>query len=86
LRAGDRDARFANMMGYTQEELEDNFGAYLKPLAEKQNIDYNDFLAKIKLWYDGFRFENSGKKITLIGANFDSKTGKITDYKIEPNK
>jgi len=32
------------------------------------------------------QFENSGKKITLIGANFDSKTGKITDYKIEPNK
>ncbi|MFA5596634.1 MAG: putative AAA-ATPase [bacterium ADurb.Bin157] len=76
------DARFANMMGYTQEELEDNFGAYLKPLAEKQNIDYSDFLAKIKLWYDGFRFEKSAETVynPVSLASFIVNQGDFRNY------
>ena len=76
------DANFATMMGYTQEELEKNFGEYLRPLAEQQKIDYGDFLAKIKLWYDGFRFEKSAEAVynPVSLANFVINRGDFRNY------
>jgi hypothetical protein len=76
------DARFANMMGYTQEELESNFGDYLKPLAEEHNIDYKEFLEKIKLWYDGFRFEMNAETVynPVSLATFIRKGGYFRNY------
>ncbi len=76
------DAPFANMMGYTQEELETNFDEYLKPLAKNQKIDYGDFLAKIKLWYDGFRFEKSSETVynPVSLASFILKQGDFRNY------
>ncbi|OQB47426.1 MAG: putative AAA-ATPase [bacterium ADurb.Bin157] len=76
------DARFANMMGYTQNELEVNFGEYLKPLAEVQKLDYGDFLAKIKLWYDGFRFEKSSETVynPVSLASFIRNRGDFRNY------
>jgi hypothetical protein len=76
------DATFATMMGYTQEELEANFDEYLKPLAEKQKIGYGDFLANIKLWYDGFRFEMNAETVynPVSLASFILKKGDFRNY------
>ncbi len=76
------DARFATMMGYTQEELEANFDEYLRPLAKEQKTDYSDFLADIKLWYDGFRFsENSETVYNPVSlANFILNQGSFRNY------
>ncbi len=76
------DARFADMMGYAQRELEANFDEYLKPLAEKQKIDYTDFLAKIKLWYDGFKFEKNADTVynPVSLANFILNQGDFRNY------
>ena len=48
------NARFATMLGYTQEEMEMNFGDRLAALAGDQNIDA--FKDKIREWYNGYRF------------------------------
>ncbi|MBQ8756378.1 MAG: AAA family ATPase, partial [Lentisphaeria bacterium] len=51
------DARYAAMFGYTQDELEANFGDRISTLAGEQDI--NAYKTKIKEWYNGYRFHKS---------------------------
>lgn len=55
------DARYATMFGYTQEELEANFGERIAALAREQDIA--TYKAKIKNWYNGYRFEENAKTV-----------------------
>ena len=48
------DARYACMLGYTQDELETYFGERITELAG--DCDINEFKNKIKAWYNGYRF------------------------------
>jgi len=50
------DRRYADMVGYTQEELETNFPDRLEELAEAQGLSRSACLARIREWYDGYRF------------------------------
>ena len=57
------DSRYATMMGYTQKELETSFGEYIDDAvscgvkeSDGTKINRDDFLSKIKKWYDGFCF------------------------------
>lgn len=47
---------YACMFGYTQEELEENFAPYIDEHVRENNLDRTEFIAKIKKWYDGFKF------------------------------
>ncbi len=51
-----RDKKYANMLGYTQEELETNFGEYINCLCEELNLDREYIIKAIKRWYNGNRF------------------------------
>jgi hypothetical protein len=51
------DDRFADICGYTQKELEDNFKEYIKALAKDENTSYDNTLAKIKHYYDGYTWD-----------------------------
>ncbi len=55
------DARFATMFGYTQEELEVNFADRIAAVAGDE--DTESFKAKIKEWYNGFRFHQNAKTV-----------------------
>lgn len=55
------DASYATMFGYTQEELEANFGDRILALAGEQDID--TYKAKIKDWYNGYRFEENAQTV-----------------------
>jgi hypothetical protein len=44
------------MLGYTQEELEENFAEYIEIAAAKNKLSRKDFLAKFRQWYNGFCF------------------------------
>ena len=55
------DARYATMFGYTQEELEANFGDRISALAGEQDIAA--YKAKIKDWYNGYRFHKNAKTV-----------------------
>ena len=74
------DARYATMFGYTQEELEANFADKISEIANDQDIDA--LKAKIKEWYNGFRFHKNAKTVynpVSLAKFFESK-GEFNNY------
>ena len=74
------DASYATMFGYTQEELEANFGDRILALAGEQDID--TYKAKIKDWYNGYRFEENAQTVynPVSLAQFFENQGKFKNY------
>ena len=50
------DPAFATMLGYTEDEFRENFAGYIDLACEKLDMEREAFIAKMKDWYDGFRF------------------------------
>ncbi len=79
------DARFATMLGYTQEEFENNFAEHIEHVCREQKMDKAELLVKLKLWYDGYRFEEDAEPVynpVSIGKFFESG-GKFKNYWFE---
>jgi hypothetical protein len=79
------DARFATMLGYTQEEFESNFAEHIEHVCREQKMDKTELLVKLKLWYDGYRFEEDAEPVynpVSIGKFFESG-GKFKNYWFE---
>ena len=55
--------KYANLLGYTQEELESYFPEYISELAESHSLSVEDILKKIKFWYNGYRFSKAENKV-----------------------
>ena len=55
--------KYANLLGYTQEELESYFPEYISELAESHSLSVNEILSKIKFWYNGYRFSKAENKV-----------------------
>ena len=74
------DARYAVMLGYTQEELESNFGDRLSALAGEEDIDA--YKEKIKEWYNGYRFHKNAQTVynPVSLAQFFEKGGEFNNY------
>ena len=79
------DARYATMLGYTQEEFESNFKEQIKAAEKNQSLSHKDFLAEIKNWYDGFRFEENSESVynPVSLAKFFENGGKFHNYWFE---
>ena len=79
------DARYATMLGYTQQEFETNFKEQIAAVEKKQDFNHADFLTEIKAWYDGFRFEENSESVynPVSLANFFEKGGKFNNYWFE---
>jgi len=56
------DTRFADLLGWTQEELEKYFSAEIKNLAKKENLNSKEIIQKIKYWYNGYQFSDDLNK------------------------
>ncbi|MEM9416988.1 MAG: AAA family ATPase [Bacteroidota bacterium] len=50
------DARYANIAGYTYEEMVQYFDEHLQAIAQEQDREKAAVLAEIKAWYNGYRF------------------------------
>ncbi|MGN0885367.1 MAG: AAA family ATPase [Candidatus Spyradenecus sp.] len=50
------DPDYATMLGYTQEELEANFGEHLDRRAQEMHLSKADFMAGLARWFNGYRF------------------------------
>jgi hypothetical protein len=48
---------FAAFMGYSQEELETNFGPFIRRTASRFGLDDSELLRRIQDYYDGFSFD-----------------------------
>ena len=79
------DARYATMLGYTQQEFETSFHEQIAAVEKKQDLSHSDFLAEIKNWYDGFRFEESAESVynPVSLAKFFESGGKFNNYWFE---
>ena len=79
------DARYATMLGYTQEEFETNLKEQIESVEKKQSLSHEDFLAEIKNWYDGFRFEEDAESVynPVSLAKFFENGGKFKNYWFE---
>ena len=51
------DARFATLLGYTQQELEHYFADYLDRLVQTFQISRHELLQQIAFWYDGYSWD-----------------------------
>ena len=48
---------YSDIVGYTQQELEDNFGDWIEKATQKLSVTKDELLQKIKRYYDGFSFD-----------------------------
>ena len=53
----------ATMLGYTQEELESNFGEYIDALAAAEGSSREAALDKLREWYNGYRFHQKAQTV-----------------------
>ncbi len=73
---------YATMLGYTQEELEANFGDRIEEVASVLNMSIPDLKAKIKKWYNGFHFHQNAPTVynPVSIAQFFSNNGEFSNY------
>ncbi|NUO01389.1 MAG: ATP-binding protein [Saprospiraceae bacterium] len=55
--------QYATMMGYTQEELEDNFVEEIDSTAQHMSLTREELLVKMRHWYNGYRFHSEGETV-----------------------
>ncbi|MFM7458595.1 MAG: AAA family ATPase [bacterium] len=58
--------KYANLLGYTQEELESYFPEYISELAESHSLSVDEILNEIKFWYNGYRFSKAEKRYIIL--------------------
>ena len=54
-------SEIATMLGYTQEELEANFGEHLDRRAREMGLSKADFMSELARWFNGYRFAIGAK-------------------------
>lgn len=54
---------FCDLLGIKEEELEKYFKEYIVTLGEKEKLSYDETLAKIREWYNGYQFSPEGVKV-----------------------
>ena len=55
------EKHYAGICGITQTELETNFQPEIQALAAEENITYQQTVASLKKWYDGYCFAPTGE-------------------------
>ena len=73
---------YADMLGYTQEELETNFSDHIDAVAAAKRCTRQQLLDDLKTWYDGYQFSERPVKVynpTSI-AKFFISGGKFDNY------
>jgi hypothetical protein len=53
----------ATLLGYTQAELEANFGEYVERLAAREGTSRAAALERVRDWYNGYRFEETAERV-----------------------
>ncbi len=56
-------AQAATLLGYTKDELLANFSEHIAKLAESEKLTFDETVAKLALWYDGYLFEENAEKV-----------------------
>lgn len=73
---------YATMLGYTEQELRDNFAEYIDMTAEKIGMGREALITKMKEWYDGFRFTSDAAHVfnPVSVGKFFQNGGEFENY------
>jgi len=81
------DPDYGTMLGYTQEELEENFAGYIEQGIKDTGMGREAYLAKVREMYDGYRFAPGCETVynpVSVGLFFSNGRGQdFNDYWIE---
>ena len=78
------DARYAEMLGYTQQELEASFAPHIEQAAGHNKWTPRDVLDRMRQWYNGYRFSKAETYVynpVSVGRFLD--TGELSNYWFE---
>ena len=51
------DRKFSSIVGFTDQEINDNFSEYLEELRKEYELSYDELLDEIRFWYNGFSWD-----------------------------
>ena len=74
---------YSTMLGYTQEELEENFSEYIEKAVKENKKNREEYLAQIKRWYDGYKFSANGESVynpVSVGLFFSNGGIEFSNY------
>jgi len=74
---------YSTMLGYTQEELEENFSEYIDKIVKEENIKREEYLEEVKRWYDGYKFSANGESVynpVSVGLFFSNGGIEFSNY------
>jgi len=75
---------YATMLGYTQEEVEHYFEDHIQAVARKMNLDQDAFMAKLRHWYNGYRFHpNAATVYNPVSLNTFFNVGEFENFWFE---
>jgi Holliday junction resolvase-like predicted endonuclease len=57
------DERYADICGYTDEEVDRYFPSFITAWAEKENCSYDELRNKIREWYNGYHFSEKSASV-----------------------
>ena len=78
------DRQYATMFGYTQEELVSYFSADLEECMIELKSTRDDLLAKVKKWYNGYRFHEQSETVyNPVSVNLFFKSREFNNYWFE---
>ena len=73
-------SKYADLCGYTQQEILDNFHENLIYTAEQLHISYDHLLDDVKYYYDGFSFDGYTKVYNPFSIMLFLKNSKFDNY------
>ncbi|HIX57479.1 MAG TPA: ATP-binding protein [Candidatus Anaerobiospirillum pullistercoris] len=74
------DPRFANLLGYTQEELESYFSSHISAAAALLNLKEEQLLELLKRQYDGFCFDYDAKISVYCPISINNFFLQVVDF------
>lgn len=54
---------FANILGYTEDEVKHNFNEAIAAFAHERKVPIEDLIAEMRHWYNGYRFSRGNIKV-----------------------
>jgi hypothetical protein len=74
---------YATMLGYTQQEMEENFAEHIERSVSTRQTTREKFLEEVKNWYDGYKFSPRGESVynpVSVGSFFSENSEVFTPY------
>ena len=74
------DARYGDIAGYTQQELEENFSSWIENAAVRMALPRAELLERMKDYYDGFCFDGKTKLYNPFSIMQCLKKAEMVNY------